>query len=160
MKKAFVNLLIDFSTASGTISNCKAALNWTSKDVSAMKYSVERKVFGETSYTKIADVPAISNVITLSNHSYQFTDSLVNAQAGTVSYRIQQVVDTTPASLTAAYIDTMNITLSSSCITTGVPPVNPNAELIKIIPNPAHDRFTLRVETNNAIPNLAIKIVD
>jgi hypothetical protein len=160
MKKAFVNLLIDFSTANGTISNCKTTLNWTSKDVSAMKYSIERKVFGESSFTKIADVPALSSVATLSNHSYELTDSLINAQAGTVSYRIQQVVDTASASFTAAYIDTVNITLSSSCITTGVPPVNPNAELIKIIPNPAHDQFTLRIETNNAIPNLVIKVVD
>jgi hypothetical protein len=160
MKKAFVNLLIAFSTGNGSISNCKTAVNWTSKDVSSMKYSIERKVFGETSYTKIAEVPALSNVATLSNHTYQFTDSLINAQAGTVSYRIQQVVDTATASFTAAYIDTVDITLSSSCITTGVPPVNPNAELIKIIPNPTHDQFTLRMETNDAIPNLVIKIVD
>src|SRR5438874_1446452 len=32
MKTAFVNLLRDFSTANGMISNCKATLNWTSKD--------------------------------------------------------------------------------------------------------------------------------
>ena len=61
LEKAFVNLLQQFSSASGTISNCKATLNWTSKDVSAMRYEVERKIFGESNYSKIAVVAAQPN---------------------------------------------------------------------------------------------------
>src|SRR5436190_14005134 len=52
MKTAFITLLKDFSTANGSISNCRSTVNWTSKDVSAMKYEIERKSFGETNYTK------------------------------------------------------------------------------------------------------------
>jgi hypothetical protein len=160
MKKAFLNLLVDFSSANGSITNCKTTLNWTSKDVSAMKYEIERKVFGETNYTKIADVAAQSNVAVLTNHSYQQTDSLINAQAGTVSYRIRQVTDTSAATFTAAYIDTVDISLGTSCVTTGVNPVDPNKEKITIIPNPAPGQFTLRIETPYAVKNLGIRIMD
>ena len=160
MKKAFLNLLVDFSSANGSITNCKTTLNWTSKDVSAMKYEIERKVFGETNYTKIVDVAAQSNVAVLTNHSYQQTDSLINAQAGTVSYRIRQVTDTSAATFTAAYIDTVDISLGTSCVTTGVNPVDPNKEKITIIPNPAPGQFTLRIETPYAVKNLGIRIMD
>jgi serine protease AprX len=160
MKKAFLNLLVDFSAANGSIANCKTTINWTSKDVSAMKYEIERKVFGETNYTKIMDVPAQSNVAVLTNHSYQQTDSLINAQAGTVSYRIHQVVDTSSATFTAAYIDTVDVSLGTSCITTAVNPVDPNTERITLIPNPAPGQFMLRIETTYAVKNLGIRIVD
>lgn len=160
MKKAFADLLIDFSSANGSTSNCKTTINWTSKDVSAMKYQIERKAFGESNYTKIADVNTIPNTNILTNHSYQQTDSLINVQAGTVSYRIRQVIDTAASTFTAVYIDTVNIQLNASCVTTAINPVNPNNEKISIIPNPAHDQLTLRVETNDPISSLGIHIVD
>ena len=160
MKKAFVSLLIDFSSANGSINNCKTTLNWTTKDVSSMKYQIERKVFGEANYSKIADVASLSNVDILANHTYQRADSLVNVQAGTVSYRIRQIVDTLTSTFTAAYIDTVNITLGASCVTTGINPLNPNRGMLSIVPNPAHNQFTLRIETNNPIPDLGIHIVD
>jgi hypothetical protein len=160
MKLAFVSLLHDFSTASGNTSNCKTTLNWTSKDVSAMRYEIERKVFGEPNYTKIADVAAQANIDILANHSYQKEDSLINVQAGTVSYRIRQIVDGSTTGFTDAYIDTVDISLGNSCITTGIDPVNPNAEKIRIIPNPAPGQFTLQVETLYPISNLDINILD
>ncbi len=109
---------------------------------------------------KIADVAAQSNVAVLTNQSYQQTDSLINAQAGTVSYRIRQVTDTSAATFTAAYIDTVDISLGTSCVTTGVNPVDPNKEKITIIPNPAPGQFTLRIETPYAVKNLGIRIMD
>jgi serine protease AprX len=160
MKIAFITLLKDFSTANGSISNCKSSLNWTSKDISAMKYEIERKSFGETNYTKIADVPSQSNVVTLASNSYQKKDTLINVQAGTVSYRIRQIVDTAVATFTAAYIDTVDLSLSSSCVTTGVNPIDPNVGKISIIPNPAQSHFTLRVETRYPVNNLQIHILD
>ncbi|HEY2721189.1 MAG TPA: S8 family serine peptidase [Chitinophagaceae bacterium] len=160
MKTAFSILLIDFSTSSGVDTNCKATLNWTTKDVSSMRYEIERKAFGESSYSKIKDVAAEPNIAVLATHSYQTSDSLINVQAGTVSYRIRQIIDTAAATFTAVYIDTVDIGLASSCITTGINPVNPNNNKISIIPNPAHDQLTLRVETENAILHLSIRIVD
>jgi len=160
MKIAFTTLLKDFSTANGSISNCKSSLNWTSKDVSAMKYEIERKSFGETNYTKIADVPAQLNIVTLASNSYQKIDTLINVQAGTVSYRIRQIIDTAVATFAAAYIDTVDLSLSSSCVATGVNPIDPNVGKISIIPNPAQSHFTLRVETRYPVNNLQIHILD
>lgn len=160
VKTAFVKLLQYFSTSTGSISDCKASLNWTSKDVSAMSYQIERKVFGETNYTKIADVPSTANVSILANHNYQKIDTLINVQAGTVSYRIRQIVDSATASFTAAYVDTINISLGTSCVPTGVNPINPNARNISIIPNPAHNNFTLRIETSYPVDHLGISILD
>ncbi len=156
MKNAFTNLLQQFSSANGTVTNCKVMLNWTSKDVSAMSYEIERKIFGEINYSKIAVVAAQSNANTLSTHSYEQEDSLANIQPGTVSYRIRQVVDTAAATFTATYIDTVNITLNESCGAGS----NAGAEKISIIPNPAPGDFTLRVETDYSINNLVIHIVD
>jgi len=160
MKTAFITLLKDFSTANGSISTCKSSLNWTSKDISAMKYEIERKSFGETNYSKIADVPAQSNGVTLANNSYQKTDTLINVQAGTVSYRIRQIVDTGAATFTAVYIDTIDLSLSSSCVATGVNPVNPSVGKISIIPNPAQSHFTLRVQTGYPVNSLRVHILD
>jgi len=156
MKKAFATLLQQFASANGTISNCKATLNWTSKDVSAMRYEIERKISGENSYSKIAVVAAQSNVTMLASHSYLLEDSLANVQAGEISYRIRQVIDTTVSTLAAAYIDTVNVTLNESCgdgSGTGV-------ERVSIIPNPAPGDFILRIETNYSINNLVIQILD
>jgi hypothetical protein len=160
VKKAFVSLLISFSTANGSITNCKTTLNWTSKDVSAMRYEIERKAPGEIIYTKIYDVPAQAGVDILATHSYQKTDSLINVQAGIVSYRIRQIVDSALATFTAAYIDTVNIVLPSSCIVTGINPVDPNARKIFIIPNPASNQFILKVQSPNPIPSMTIQIFD
>ena len=156
MKKAFVNLLQQFSSANGTISNCKATLNWTSKDVSAMRYEIERKIFGESNYSKIAVVAAQPNTILLSTHSYQKEDNLVNIPPGTVSYRIRQILDTAAANLTGAYIDTVNITFNESCSNGS----NAGTEKISIIPNPAPGQFILRVETDYSVNNLIIHILD
>ena len=156
MKQAFATLLQQFSSANGTISNCKATLNWTSKDVSAMRYEIERKISGENSYSKIAVVAAPLNVRTLTNHSYTMEDSLANVQAGAISYRIRQVIDTSAASLAATYIDTVDVTLNEACgdgSATGM-------ERVSIIPNPAPNDFILRIETDYSINNLVIHILD
>ena len=56
MKKAFTSLLIDFASLSATGNDCEVTLNWTSKDVAAMKYEIERKTPGNVNYIKIAEV--------------------------------------------------------------------------------------------------------
>jgi len=156
MKKAFADLLQQFSSANGTINNCKATLNWTSKDVSSMRYEIERKILGETNYSKIAVVAAQPSSGILSTHSYQKEDTLTNVPPGTVSYRIRQVVDTESSSFTGAYIDTVNITFNESCLNGS----NSGSEKITIIPNPAPGAFTLRVETDYSVNNLIIHILD
>lgn len=114
MKLAFANLLVDFATSTSTIDTCTAKINWTSKDIRAMKYEIERKLPGQSSYSKISEMnPQAGD--SLSNRTYQFTNTIINSPAGTVSYRIRQIIDTASASFMAVYIDTTNVSISASC---------------------------------------------
>ena len=114
MKTAFANLLIDFATSTSTNDTCTASINWTSKDISAMKYEIERKLPGQAVYTKVGELNAQAGLI-LANHNYQFSNTIINSSGGTVSYRIRQIIDTAAATFTAVYIDTTNIAIAGSC---------------------------------------------
>jgi hypothetical protein len=151
MKTAFLILLKDFSTANGIIANCTTTLNWTSKDISAMKYEIERKGPGDTGYIKINEVTATPNVSILTNHTYNKLDVLADMQTGSFSYRIKQVVDTTAANYSAIYIDTVNLSLNTSCITA----------VIRIIPDPVtSNQVSLRIGTDNPVQKLNIRFLD
>lgn len=160
MKKAFSNLLVEYATSTSTVNGCRIFINWTSKDVNAMKYEVERKAPGELSFSKIADInPAAGNNLTI--NSYQYINTLATGTSGIFSYRIRQVIDTAVASFDAVYIDTSAVTISSPCIVTGVsnPPATGNLILLK--PNPViNDAANLIIETPDAITNMPVLIYD
>ena len=151
LKKAFTRLLTEFAASSATINNCKATLNWTSKDVAAMKYEIERKKTGDTSYRRIAVINAKTGFV-LANNSYQTNDTLIGIPAGTISYRIRQVVDTAAASFTAFYIDTIEM-INSSCMGDGM-------DNVHVAPNPAIGNTFLIVETNYAVSDMTITVYD
>jgi len=162
MKLAFSNLLTDYATSNATISNCNATVTWSTKDVSAMNYEIERKVPGEIAYRKIGELNAQSGDI-LSNKSYSFINPLENIQAGPISYRIKQVIDTTSASFSALYIDTATVTLPAACIDAVPGPGNtdPYKIILSLQPNPVTgSTITLVVETPYAINNMYINIFD
>ncbi len=160
MKAAFSSLLIDYATSSATVNSCNAAINWSSKDVAAMKYEIERKAPGESVYTKIGDIsPAAGDI--LANHSYQFNNPLVNITAGTISYRIRQVIDTASATFTALYIDTANVSISTGCFTTATNDPSAVKELVSVQPNPVTGTtVTLIIETPYAVTNMPIAVYD
>ncbi|HEY6503936.1 MAG TPA: S8 family serine peptidase [Chitinophagaceae bacterium] len=159
MKAAFRTLLIEYATSTATVNSCNVTLNWSSKDVDAMKYEVQRKAPGDADYMKIADMnPQAGNI--LANHSYQFTNTLTNVAAGTVSYRIRQIIDTAAATFAAAFIDTANVTIASACTTTGTNDPDPFADKITILPNPTSSDATLVIQTRTAISNMPISIYD
>lgn len=149
MKKAFAGLLVDFATAAGSVIGCDAVLNWTSKDVSAMKYEIERKTITDTGYIKIGELNPQSGTI-LANHNYQFSHTLVGVPAGTVLYRIRQIIDTAAAGFTAVYLDTVSVT-SAGCVAT----------FIKVSPNPSSGNTAiLVVQMPDAIIDMPIRIFD
>jgi hypothetical protein len=157
LKLAFTNLLVDFATSTSSRTGCTITLNWTSKDVDAMKYEIERKAPGDLTYSKIADVNPQAGTL-LSTHSYQYNNNLTSGSSGTFSYRIRQIIDTAAATFTAAYIDTTNITISSPCIVTGTIDPNVNATKIRLQPNVTSGQTALVVETSFAIPNMPVAI--
>ncbi|MGZ3846187.1 MAG: S8 family serine peptidase [Flavisolibacter sp.] len=150
VKKALVNLLKEFSTARGAVSNCMATIQWTSKDVSSMKYEIERQLPGQSNFIKIAEKSGTGNVFA-TRAPYQYQDVLSGIPAGTITYRIRQFIDTSISGLTAIYIDTVTVTLQAACI-------DANVTDVTIAPNPAKDILTVRVTTPNASSNLVIRI--
>lgn len=160
VKKAFGSLLTEFATSSSTVSVCRITISWSSKDVGAMKYEIERKAPGETSFSKIAEMNPQAGLL-LANRSYQFNNDLVSGSAGSYSYRVRQIIDTATASFSAVYIDTTTINISSGCIVTST--TNPQAvdESVSVLPNPVTgSSFTLIVETNYAVSNMPVLIYD
>ncbi|MBK5269713.1 MAG: S8 family peptidase [Bacteroidia bacterium] len=157
MKKAFSSLLVDFATSDATNDACTVTINWTSKDVAAMKYEIERKAPGESVFTKVGEINPMPGSI-LANHSYQFNNMLVSVSVGTVSYRIRQIIDTATATFTAAYIDTANVA-SAGCFPTGTNDPNLNSDFISVQPNPTSGKTVkLIIETSYAVSNMPIAI--
>lgn len=153
VKKAFATLLTEFATSTATVSDCKVTLSWTSKDVSAMYYQVEQKLPGQAGYSLIGTVSTNgSSANVLANHTRQYTISLDSVSAGTVSYRIRQIIDTAAASFTAIYIDTANVTITSPCLL---------ADAVKIIPNPTRDAIAqLQISTKDIVADMVIDVYD
>jgi serine protease AprX len=157
LKKAFLSLLHDFSTATANISNCKTNIGWTSKDITGMKYEIERSV-GVQPYAKVFETAGTGS--SFSERSYTYGDSLINVSAGSISYRIKQVIDTSAAGFSAGYIDTVNLTLASSCISTAISPVNPYDNLVILQPNPTRGKVTLKITTESYVKDLRIQVAD
>lgn len=153
MKTAFADLLTGFATSEVTINNCTATLNWTSKDVSSMKYQVERKIPSDTSFRKIGEMAPQPGSV-LAKHSYQFTDDLTNVANGIIEYRLKQIIDTSVSGLTSIYLKTASASLISDCSA-----VTENK--IYIIPNPtSNGQAKLIVETLYPVANMPIAIYD
>lgn len=160
LKLAFSDLLAQFATSSSTVSGCAVTINWTSKDVSAMRYEVERKGPAESIYTKIADVAATGGS-SLSIMPYSYVNNLSSGSTGIYSYRIRQIIDTAAASLSSAYIDTTSINISAACVVTGTGNIDPSKRSVSIQPNPAYSsNANLVIETPGAISKMPILIYD
>jgi len=159
MKKAFGSLLTEFATSSAAVNNCTVTLNWTSKDVAAMKYEIERKTPGDVAFVKISELTPLPGNL-LSTHTYQITNTLTNIGAGTVSYRIRQIIDTAAATFSAAYIDTTNVTIATACTTTATTDPDAAGTKLTVAPNPAKGSTTLIIETNFAITNMPVAVYD
>lgn len=155
MKTAFKNLLVEYATSTATVSNCTVTLSWNSKDVSAMKYEIERKAPGESVFTKVGELNPLPGTV-LANHNYQFSNTLGGTSAGSCAYRIRQIIDTAAASFTEAYIDTAVVSLSSPCTA----PVTEKT-IVTVQPNPVQSSTaTLVVETPYPVADLGIALYD
>lgn len=160
MKTAFSILLTEFANSTASVNTCNATINWTTKDVGAMRFEIERKVPGEVNYTKVGDVAAQTGA-TLAIHSYSFNNTIISPSAGTVSYRIRQIIDTTAAGFTAVYIDTATVNIAGGCFATGTGGAGQSEIKIIVQPNPvAGNNAILSIETPFAIPVMHIQLFD
>lgn len=152
MKKAVGDLLVAFSTASITQTACTVKINWTSKDVSAMRYEIERLLPGETQFKKV-DMLAATAGTTLRTHSYESSLSLDSLGKGLITYRIRQIIDTAAASFTARYIDTVSVVVTDLC-----PPIQHDRAYLS--PNPSGGNTNLVIESIKNLPGFTIRIYD
>lgn len=156
MKKALMLLLKDYAVSSATLSNCRTTVSWTSKDVGAMKYEIERKLSNQSSFTKIGEQMGSGSLFG-TRPSYQFQDVLSSTPAGTISYRIRQIIDTSAAGFFADYIDTATVT-ATACNATAINPVDPNSNAITILPNPAVEKFWVRINGSPSTGTHSIRV--
>ena len=75
LKAAFGKLLTEFATSSSTTNECKVSVNWTSKDVGAMKYEIERKAGVDTGYVGIASINGKLPAFALNNYSFTISSN-------------------------------------------------------------------------------------
>jgi len=150
VKKAVMILLKDFAMSNASVSNCTVTLQWTSKDVTSMKYEIERMVAGQSSFIKIAEQNGTGTIFS-TRPAYQYQDVLSGVSPGTISYRIRQIIDTSATGFTADYIDTITVNLQATCI-------DANRTDVMLTPNPARDVLTVRVTTPTASSDITIRI--
>jgi len=146
MKKAVLHLLKSFATSEVQLAGCSPILSWTSKDIVGMRYEIERKAPGEDTFSKIAEQTATGQ--TFSSQIYHYQDQSPFTQAGSVSYRILQVIDTATLSFSADYIDTATVSINSLCL----------VGQVSLAPNPATNQLTIKISIPNAIPELQVQI--
>ncbi len=155
LKKATGLLLTDLATINAIFSNCTVTISWSSKDIKTMLYYVERKLPGETNYTKIKTIAAKGT--SFSSQQYNINDTINPGITGTVNYRIKQVIDTSSAGY-----DEYIIQSASADITACFPlstSDNQNQKLISIYPNPTHSQLMLKFTDVNSIQDLQLQIV-
>jgi serine protease AprX len=153
MKLATGLLLADFSNMIATKNNFTTTLNWNSKDISGMRYEIERKLPGETEYKKIFTLNASGN--TFINHNYEYIDIINNSPAGIATYRIQEVIDTSAVSFTSFAIDSASVTL---LLATSVNDLGSNSKLVIVYPNPTHNTLVVNFTEQNSFKNLYLQI--
>lgn len=150
VKKAVMNLLKEFARSTVSVSNCTATLQWTSKDVSAMKYEIERMLPGQSNFIKIAERSGTGSVFG-TRPAYQYQDILSGIPAGTVTYRIREIIDTSAAGFMADYVDTTTVSLQGSCVDAALKDVT-------LLPNFTNNLFAIRVTTPTASSNIIVRI--
>ncbi len=152
MKTAVGILVSDISNMTANLNNLTTTINWNSKDISSMRYDIERKLPGEVSYTKIQTVAITGSVF--ANRNYQYQDILNGTSTGIISYRVKQVLDTTTATFTEFAIDSATVNL----LPTSLNDINNRSKLIQVFPNPAQSILTIKFNEERAIANMTIQI--
>jgi len=152
LRMAFGWLLAEYATLSAQLNNCVVTVNWKSKDVESMRYELQRMLPGESSYSIIQQtIPASGTV--LRNSTYQYTDRIQTNLTGAIKYRIVQWIDTAVATRQSVVLDSAEVLLTNSCVTT------PQAT-IQLYPNPAGNSTRLIVNYAGTNTQLQVAISD
>lgn len=153
MKKAFGVLVSDASTMNASLNNFTTTINWSSKDIASMRYQIERRLPNESTYTVIQTVQPTANPFALRN--YNHSDVITNSPAGTVTYRIRQIIDTSAAGFTAFYIDSATVVLSTATPVTNIPLTE---KTVLLFPNPTSSNISIKLTEQQAFEKMTVQI--
>jgi len=158
LKSAFGTLLKEFATSTSTFDTCTATIRWISKDVSAMKYEIERKLPGQSAFVKVGELlPQPGNLLAI--HTYQFSNALINSPTGSVSYRIRQIIDTAMSSFNAVYIDTTSVNTTNDCLANFLASTSTSAAIMNnctaTVKWHSKDNGAMKYEVERKLPNEA-----
>lgn len=149
VKKAMGILLKQFAQASIQVQGCRATISWQSKDMAAIRYVIERLDPGSNTFITVGEQNGTGTSWGVRN--YQFSDKLEGLGAGTLSYRILQVLDTSSTASYSVYIDTVTAALQPSC---GL------GSRFSIMPNPVPRQFILQTHFEEAIEALQVALIN
>ncbi|GAA4323765.1 S8 family peptidase [Flaviaesturariibacter amylovorans] len=160
VRLALMNLTTEFSSATALLGNaCNTAITWTSKDVSGMRYEIERKIPGQSGFSTVLTQPGSGSVFGAAR-SYSVTNPVLGVPAGTVTYRIRQVFDTTAANPASAIIDEMTVNVDAACSAAGINgPALDNGSIV-LVPNPARNDFSVRVTVRSSFQEVRLQVTD
>jgi len=150
VRKSVMALVKEFAAVEVSQNGCTATLSWTSKDMSAMKYQVERQLPGGPGFTTIATIDGTGSVF--GTRQVSFIDNLSDLPVGTVNYRIRQVIDTAAAGMIADYIGSASFQLQQACI-------SGNTALVAA-PNPTNGPLQVRLNTPEASENIVLRLTN
>ncbi|RYY66947.1 MAG: T9SS type A sorting domain-containing protein [Chitinophagaceae bacterium] len=159
VRKALIALTKMQVTSASTQSTCKATISWSSKDVSGMRYELQRNVPGQAGYTTVFSTAGTGPVFG-ALHNYQFADTLTGVSAGAVNYRVVQYFDTTAASPASDIIATQAINLSAACAGTGINAPGYSDRSIVLQPNPARNTVTVQLTLPSSESDVLIVVTD
>ncbi len=146
VKKALAVLTKKFSKIAATYADCHTTLAWTSNDVAFMGYDIERKTAGETQFTKVGQQAGTG--AEFGKRNYTFFDDVTEIEAGAISYRVKQIIDTSAGA--SFYLDEVKIIHTASC----------RKEEITLLPNPAKSVTYIQINQPEPMQNLRVDIVD
>ncbi|HEU4470588.1 MAG TPA: S8 family serine peptidase [Flavisolibacter sp.] len=158
VRLALMYLVKDFASATASLAGCRTTISWTSKDMSAMSYEIDRMLPGQNSFTRITIRPGTGDLF--SNRSYQYEDVLTDVPAGIITYRIRQIIDSSAAGFLSDYLDTVTVNLANACLSTAIDPVAIPTASISLAPNPVSDQLTVKITTAYAVPDLRFRLTD
>ncbi len=152
MKTAVGILVSDLSNMTASLNNITTTINWNSKDISSMRYDIERKLPSEINYTKIQSIVITGSVF--ANRNYQYQDNISSSSTGIITYRIKQVLDTTTATFTEFAIDSATVNL----LPTSLVDINNRSKLLQLFPNPAQSTIALKFNEERTMADISIRI--
>jgi subtilisin family serine protease len=152
MKIAFARLLKKYAESEAEFNNCRLTIRWQTKDAAGMRYILERKGPQDTDFNPVISWESDGSSI-LSDWNYTRTFDLNETEAGSVQFRIKQVIDTSMAGYAFVLLDTITASVNHPC------PV-PTTNSVLLAPNPATSRtqIGLQISLTEAKENVLVQV--